>query len=346
VAPKAAVAGVSIGGLSDSAAVTKLKTALEPRLREPVRLIIGGYQYSFRRDELGASLPLWPLMREARTKGNVPLRLQIDKSKLERELRLLDAQVREDFTRTALNIPASATRIQAALESAPVPASVELVTLSVQAAPTEPVEKSDDHAAFVDERFSVSAEPIFHEIRRSLRGRTTNLKMAARGINGTIVAPGAVFSANKSIGPRNAAAGWREAKMFVSGQVVSGTGAGICQASSTLYNAVLLADLPVVERHAHSMRVMYVPPSRDAALMWGQKDFRFRNTSDAPVKVETWVAGGQFHAKLWGQKPRKGAPVRIVSRVVSREGGTRSEAFKVVGDQKIRVSRDRYAPHP
>jgi vancomycin resistance protein YoaR len=106
----------------------------------------------------------------------------------------------------------------------------------------------------------------------------------------------------------------------VSGRVVSGTGAGICQAASTLYNAALLADMPIVERHAHSMRVMYVPPSRDAALMWGSKDFKFRNTMGGALKIQTWVSGGQFHVKLWGEKPRNAESVKIVSRVLSREG--------------------------
>ena len=343
--PRASVAGVSLSGLSSGAAIAKLKAAFEPRLREPVRLIIGGYQYTFRREELGASLPLWPLLREAKARGEVPFRLQIDEAKLERELRLLDKQVRQDFARTAINVSASTTRIKAALENSPTPASVELVTLRVEAAPVERVEPAVAPTP-ANGKFPFLLAQFSTKYDASLRGRTTNLKMAARGINGTIVAPNATFSANRAIGPRNAAAGWREAKMFVSGKVVSGTGAGICQASSTLYNAVLLADLPVVERHAHSMRVMYVPPSRDAALMWGSKDFRFRNTTGAPIRVETSVSGGQFHAKLWGQKARGGAPVRIVSRVVSRQGGTRSEAFKLIGDQRIRVSRDRYAPTP
>jgi vancomycin resistance protein YoaR len=170
--------------------------------------------------------------------------------------------------------------------------------------------------------------------------------MAAKHISGSIVQPGEVFSTNAAIGPRDAAAGWKEAKMFVSGQVVSGTGSGICQAASTLYNLVLMADLPVVERHPHSMRVMYVPPSRDAALLWGAKDFKFRNTTDSPLLVQTFVSGGKFHARLWSAKPRASAPVSIVSRVISTDGGTRSEAYKIVGGKRVKLSRDFYLPHP
>ena len=153
------------------------------------------------------------------------------------------------------------------------------------------------------------------------------------------------FSANKTIGPRNAAAGWREAGMFVSGQVVSGTGAGICQASSTLYNATLLADLPIVERHSHSMRVTYVPPSQDAALLWGQKDFKFRNNTGGAIRVETEVSGGKFHARLWGEKPKTSGNVKVTSCVLSRAHGMRSEAYKTVDGKQIRLSRDTYLPH-
>ena len=350
--PKASVAGVSIVGLSDGAAVARLRAALAPQLKAPVRLVIGDYQYTFRREELGAGIPLWPLMRQARAKnGAAPLRLQMDRKVLLGALGELGAQVREDFENSSLDVRASASRIETALETAPIPAAIPLVVVerpreAVKVPEIEKTPVAPPVETAKSGKFGYLLAAFSTRYDANLRGRTSNLKMAAKNIDGTLVAPGRVFSTNAAIGPRNAAAGWREAKMFVSGQVVSGTGAGICQAASTLYNAVLLGDLPVVERHAHSMRVMYVPPSRDAALMWGSKDFKFRNTTDGAIRVQTFLAGGKFHVRLWGQKPRESAPVQIVSRVLSRSGGTKSEAFKLVGGQKIRLSRDSYAPHP
>lgn len=348
---KASVAGVSIVGLTDGNAVAKMRTALAPKLKEPVRLVIGDYQYTFLREELGASLPLWPMMRQARKiNGDAPLRLQVDEAKLIAALKDLDLQVREDFENTTLNVGASAARIKLGLEATPIASAVTLVSMPLPK-PEKPVEKAPEvepvkSSNSPSDKFPYLVASFSTRYDAGLRGRTVNLKMAAKNINGTVVGPGNVFSTNAAIGPRNAAAGWREAKMFVSGQVVSGTGAGICQAASTLYNAALLADLPIVERHAHSMRVMYVPPSRDAALMWGSKDFKFRNTSGGSLYVQTWVAGSKFHVKLWGSKPRSGEPIRIESQVLSREGGTRSVAYKIVGDKKIRLSRDSYKPHP
>ena len=342
----ATAAGVDISGLSDNAARAKLRAALEPKLKAPIRLVIGDYQYTYTRAELGASIDYASMISAARKTGAASLRLDADPDKITRELRSLDAQVKTDFEDKALNIGGSATRVRLALEGQPKPFA-EMLTIPYKSAP-DPIIKSDDAATpkASSGRFPYLLADFSTNYNASLRGRTTNLKMAAAHINGTIVAPGAIFSANKTIGPRNAAAGWREAGMFVSGQVVSGTGAGICQASSTLYNATLLAGLPIVERHPHSMRVTYVPPSQDAALLWGQKDFKFRNDTGGAIKVETKVSGGKFVAKIWGEKPKTSPPVKVTSRVLSRAGGMRSEAYKIVNGKQIRLSRDTYLAHP
>ncbi len=341
-------AGVSIAGLRESAALDKMSRALEPQLRLPFRTVIGSYQYTFRRDELGARLALRPMLQSARRGEDAPLQLRVDRPKLEAALRELDAQVREDFGTTGLDIQASADRVEAALQQTPPLPRANLVTIRVrEAAPTPEVTPQIKETPKTGKgAFPFLLASFSTRYDASLRGRTTNLKMAADHINGTVVAPGQVFSTNSAIGPRNAASGWREAKMFVSGRVVAGTGAGICQAASTLYNCALLGDFPIIERHAHSMRVSYVPPSRDAALMWGQKDFKFRNTSGAPIKVETFVAGGKFNARVWGQKARRSRKIELVSLVTSREGGTHSQAFKLVDGQRVRLSSDFYRPHP
>ena len=341
-------AGVNITGLSDKAALAKLKAALAPQLQAPIRLVIGDYQYTYRREELGATIPYAALLRAARQSGNAPLRLDVDATVTLRALRVLDAQVKEDFQSTALNVGGSAARVRSALEGEP-QSRAQLLVIPFKSAPDPVVETpapAEKQPKIGQGQFPYLLAEFATPYDAGLRGRTINLKMAARNINGTIVAPGAIFSTNKAIGPRNASAGWREAKMFVSGQIVSGTGSGICQAASTLYNAALLADVPIIERHAHSMRVTYVPPSRDAALMWNSKDFKFRNTTGASMRVETYVSGGKFHARLWGQKPRSGGEIKVTSRVLSRSNGMKSEAYKTVGGKQIRLSRDNYAPHP
>ena len=342
-------AGVNIAGLSRAQAKAKLRAALEPQLKEPIRLVIGDYQYTYTRAELGASVDTDSMFDAARKTGAAALRLDVDKNKVMRELTLLNAQVKQDFEDKALNVGGSATRVRLALEGQPKPFA-EMLTIPFKSAP-DPVVKPDEASEAATAKAGSGKFPYLladfsTSYNAGLRGRTTNLKMAAAHINGTVVAPGAIFSANKTIGPRNAAAGWREAGMFVSGQVVSGTGAGICQASSTLYNATLLAGLPIVERHPHSMPVTYVPPSQDAALLWGQKDFKFRNDTGGAIKIETKVSGGKFVAKIWGEKPKSTPTVKVTSRVLSRSNGMRSEAYKIVGGKQIRLSRDTYLAHP
>ena len=341
-----AAAGVDIAGLSDKAAIAKLKTALAPKLQAPIRLVIGDYQYTYNRQELGASVDYAAMLRLARKNGAAPLRLDVDQKRVVAALRVLDDQVKQDFENTALNVGGSAVRVRLALEG-DVAGHAELLTVPFQSAPAvESPAQTQAQTKVGQGAYPYLLASFSTSYDAKLRGRTTNLKMAARNINGTIVAPGATFSTNRAIGPRNAADGWREAKMFVSGRIVSGTGSGICQAASTLYNAALLAEVPIVERHAHSMRVNYVPPSQDAALMWGSKDFKFRNTTGAPLRVETAVSGGKFHARLWSAQPKSGGDVKITSRVLSRSGGMKSEAYKIVGGKQIRLSRDYYAPHP
>ena len=182
-----------------------------------------------------------------------------------------------------------------------------------------------------------------------IAGRTTNLKLAARNVDGTIIKPGKVFSTNLAIGRRDEANGWKEAKMFMDGQVVNGIGSGICQCASTLYNAALLANLPIVERHPHTFRVSYAPASRDATIYWGSKDFRFRNNTPGPIYVRTWLKNDRFYVELYGVAPVANE-IEIASHVLSRKNGTRSEAFRIIktsaGTTTEKLSTDFYRPHP
>ena len=122
--------------------------------------------------------------------------------------------------------------------------------------------------------------------------RTTNLKLAANKINGTVLMPGETFSYNQVVGARTIAAGYKEAPIYVQGQVVDGLGGGICQITSTLYNAVLFANLEIVERSNHQFVPSYVSASRDATVVYGSIDFKFKNNRNYPIKLICSVANG------------------------------------------------------
>jgi len=128
----------------------------------------------------------------------------------------------------------------------------------------------------------------------SLKNRTKNVEIAARTVNSTVVGSGEVFSFNEIIGKATWAKGYRPAKIFVKGKEEQGMGGGICQLSSTLYNAADFAGMEIVERHPHSKRVFYVEEGRDAATAYGGVDLKFRNPLRQPVLVVAKADGGKL----------------------------------------------------
>ncbi len=134
--------------------------------------------------------------------------------------------------------------------------------------------------------------------------RANNVKIAAGRINGTIIYPEKTFSVNKTIKDRTSENGYQSAPEYASGKVVSGIGGGVCQVSTTLYNAVINAELKVVERSPHSMVVAYVDVSRDAAISGNTKDLKFKNNTDVPVYIEASADGGTLSFKIYGEETR------------------------------------------
>ena len=132
--------------------------------------------------------------------------------------------------------------------------------------------------------------------------RTTNLRLAANKINGTVLLPGQEFSYNKTVGERTIQAGYKEAATFSNGEVVNGLGGGICQISSTLYDAVVFANLDIVTRRNHQFVTSYLPAGKDATVVWGSQDFKFKNTRKYPIRLEATVAGGVATINVWGIK--------------------------------------------
>lgn len=145
--------------------------------------------------------------------------------------------------------------------------------------------------------------------------RTTNIKLATNKINGTIVLPGETFSYNQTVGQRTVSAGFKSAAVYAGGEVTTGIGGGICQVSSTLYNAVLLANLEIVERQNHGFNTGYVPVGRDATVSWGGPDFKFKNTRNYPIRVVANVSGGKILVQIFGLKTENDYDIEIQSYV-------------------------------
>lgn len=139
----------------------------------------------------------------------------------------------------------------------------------------------------------------------SSRDRTTNLVIACQKINGKVVLAGETFSYNKALGARTAAAGYKNAKVYENGEVVDGIGGGICQISSTLYNSVLMANLEIVERRNHQFVTSYLPAGRDATVVYGMTDFRFKNTRQYPIRIAASAQNGIATVSIYGIKEEK-----------------------------------------
>ena len=151
-------------------------------------------------------------------------------------------------------------------------------------------------------------------------GRKQNVAVGAEKINGTLVQPGEEFSVEAVVVPFDAENGYALAASYEMGKVVDSYGGGICQVSTTLYVAVLKAELEVTERYSHSMIVHYVDPSMDAAIAEGLKDLKFINNTDAPIYIEASADGSTLHFAIYGHETRDpNRTVRYESETTSTE---------------------------
>ncbi|GGC99400.1 hypothetical protein GCM10007216_32650 [Thalassobacillus devorans] len=129
--------------------------------------------------------------------------------------------------------------------------------------------------------------------------RSHNIRLAAEAIDSHVVFPGETFSFNEVVGKRTKEKGYKPAPVIVKGEVTEGIGGGICQISSTMYNAVDNAGVKILERYSHSKRVPYVPEGRDATVSWYGPDFTFKNVYNQPLLIRTNVINGQVSIKVY-----------------------------------------------
>lgn len=147
-------------------------------------------------------------------------------------------------------------------------------------------------------------------------GRKHNINLASSSINGKILLPSEVFSFNETTGPRDADAGYKEAKIILDGDLTPGIGGGVCQVSTTLYNAVLLSDLKIEERHPHSIPATYVEKGLDATVAYDYLDFKFSNNTNYPVYIHSEVKDNNLTITIFGKKVKKNRVVKIKSEII------------------------------
>ena len=180
--------------------------------------------------------------------------------------------------------------------------------------------------------------------------RTTNLRLASNKINGTVVMPDEEFSFNRVVGRRTAAAGYKDAAIFSDGQVTDGLGGGICQVTSTLYNAAVFANMNITSRRNHMFVPSYVTGGRDATVVYGSTDFKFKNSRSYPIKIVSSVEGGVARVSIFGYKNpnEENYDISIQTKLVkSTSASLVYDAYKIYSQngqvvRTERISRDTY----
>ena len=185
------------------------------------------------------------------------------------------------------------------------------VTVDASAIRLEPTVKAEELKKYTALRSSFSTD-----YSASNENRKHNIRLALSKLNGKRINDGEEFSFNAAVGKRTVANGFSEAKIIVDGEYVDGTGGGVCQASTTLYNCALLADMTITSVRAHSLPPSYVPPSFDAMVNSGTSDLKFVNDSGGPVFIKAYGNDSRAVVEIYGE--RLPFEIKRESRVVSK----------------------------
>lgn len=175
--------------------------------------------------------------------------------------------------------------------------------------------------------------------------RAFNIKRAAKSLNGVVVHPGETFSFNDQVGPASIKNGYKKTYVYTGDGLAEGPGGGVCQVSSTLYNAIIRAGLPTPERHNHGYTVTYLPVGMDAAIYYPGVDLKFKNTFDTPVTIRTSAKSGKLKIWLEGDENAKGGYTYKFRQVDLKEG-KRNWTIVKSDDLKKGDSIIRNYPHP
>ena len=186
-----------------------------------------------------------------------------------------------------------------------------------------------------------SIDHIVSEFKTSFNpqivGRVRNIEVAAGRVNGTLLMPTDIFSFNDITGLRSRAGGYHEAPVIVNGRLVPGVGGGVCQVSTTLYNAVIRSDLKIIERRNHSLPVSYVPLGQDATVTDDYIDFKFQNNKSYPIYIESYITADTLYTRIYGKK-KDNIVIQLQSEimeVISPKVEIKKDPNLVVGERKI-----------
>ena len=368
--------GVDVSGMSERSAGERISRALQKDAASRELIVeIGEREYVFRAPELYYRSDLLKVLKKARRAGNYSLEKELTLTDLDGTLRGIcdefysnsrDARVKftaewEEpfvFTGEKKGTYADGARLKEDVLTALKAGGGRVRAKVAEETPRKTLDKIKESCVKLSDFSTRYAQGC---------NRADNIALAAKKINGKILEKGEVFSFNETVGARTEANGFKSAPVIQDGAFVAGTGGGVCQVSTTLYNAALLSGMGIVEQHPHSLAVGYVEPSFDAMVSGTGCDMKFRNDTEGRVYILAKASGGNLCVRVYGHKTdvtyvRKSVVIETIEppEAEIREGnsecvlraakqGIRSEGYlirRVAGKtvKTVRLRRDNYAP--
>ena len=339
IAANVSVAGENIGGLTQSGAAWRLNHRFGAL---PLTLTSDAGQNRVKLADLGGQISIAPTVKKAfaigrgssltdnvlrvygaRAQGQrFMLPIEWNKARLVAQLRKLNAKYRVEATNARLKMGVAGLEVVAgrAGREINIGESARLIQAKYfVGAPKIPLQTREIAPKISENSLQgrdVQLANYTTTFNSGLIGRTTNIRVAAATIEGRVLMPGEELSFNQCTGERTWKKGYRMAHIFerkagaTQSEVVDGLAGGVCQVSSTLYNAVRKANqkseknpIKIVERISHSLPVTYVPRGLDATVAWPYKDFKFRNASDQPIFLKTQISRRRLTIGVWGRIP-------------------------------------------
>lgn len=397
ILPGVQVEGVPLGGMEEKTALAHLKQRLGSSEKKKLVLLAGDSQWEIPYPEIGVVLKYRQAVRKALSVGksrcpvlrgltalrlhckaiNIPINVEFNRKKLLDRLARINQEFKQEPVNAALTcddepavIPEREGRcinINATLEK------IERQKAGLFGPVTAEVEVIEPEITAVD---LAEIDGVLGECETKLESsspnRIWNIKLAAQKINRTILKPGEIFSFNETVGERNRKKGYREAPVLINQLVAYDVGGGICQVATTLYDAALLANLDILERHHHSRPVGYVTPGLDATVAYGFKDLKFKNPHSSPVYICCFVKDHRLVIKILGKADPGSGRVKLLvevdkippnevikktssiasgKRVIKRSGqpGYKATVYRIISDKsgeekRELISRDYYPP--
>ncbi len=335
------VGGIDVGGLTLSAAESKIAAAFQGWTQhEPVTLVYKDKRWTIAASEIDLSIDAAALAKEAYAVGRtgniiyrlqerymainrghvVPLAVSYNPDKLLAKISAVARDIDRNPRNATLKVAsfnvtlvpdAIGYKVDVAKTVAEIAGNLNVkipftLTLSVAEIPPAVSARDLDGIDGLLSSYTTQFNP-------EDQNRSQNIAIAAKNVNGVVVKRGEAFSFNTLVGPRLASNGYKIAPVFINGKLVPDWGGGVCQVSSTLYNAALLADMKIEERTAHFRPPAYVPLGQDATVADNYLDFRFRNTSAHNIYILTDISGDQLNVHILGRLSANPPEIQIVA---------------------------------